>query len=101
MQRHQIPWKERVQELYQTCSEEIKRTTEIGKKMLSASKTNSSLHESYEELGKLVAEALENKTIVWDEPRAQELLNTVKNCQKDLESLEDEVNRIKFSESNG
>lgn len=100
MQRHQIPWKERVQELFQTCSDEIKRTTEIGKKMLSASKTNTSLHESYEELGKLVASALENDSLKWDEPKAQELLNTIKNCQKDLETLEDEVNKIKFSENN-
>lgn len=100
MQRHQIPWKERVQELFQTCSEEIRRTTEIGKKMLSASKTNSHLHESYEELGRLVAQALENKSLQWEEPRAHELLNLVKNCQKDLENLEDEVNKIKFSETN-
>ena len=45
-------WKNKVQDILHTCQEELKRTTEIGKKMLSASSTNSELHSAYEELGR-------------------------------------------------
>jgi hypothetical protein len=98
MQKHQTPWTEKVQELFQTCSEEIKRTTEIGKKMLTASKTNTSLHEAYEELGRLAADALESKQIDWEDPKVHDLIHTIKSCQEDLETLEEEVNTIKSNE---
>ena len=44
-------WKSKFQEMMQVCQEELKKTTEIGKKMLTASKANSDLKEAYEELG--------------------------------------------------
>ena len=90
-------WKNRFNEIIQVCQDELKRTTEIGKKMLSASKTNSCLHESYEELGHLVAKAIENNEIDWDNPKANELLSKINECKKDLESIEEEVNKIKFA----
>ena len=65
--------------------------------MLTASKTNGCLHEAYEELGQLVARALENNEVKWDNPRVSELLNIINDCQKDLEVIEGEVNKIKFS----
>jgi pyruvate formate-lyase activating enzyme-like uncharacterized protein len=88
-------WKERVQGIFQTCSDEIKKTTEIGMKMLSASKTNSQLHESYEELGHLVYKAMKNKEIDWDNARAKELMTLIMSCKKDLKDLEEEVVKIK------
>lgn len=100
MQKHQTPWTEKVQELFHTCSEEIKRTTEIGKKMLTASKTNSGLHEAYAQLGRLAAEAIESKEINWENPKVHDLMHTIKSCQEDLETLEEEVNTIKFNEEN-
>ncbi len=90
-------WKSKVQEIFHTCQEEIKRTTEIGKKMLSASKTNGNLHEAYEELGQLVAKAIKNDEIKWDNSRVGELIYTIDKCQHDLESIEGEVNKIKFA----
>lgn len=99
MHRDQTPWREKVQELFQTCSDEIKRTTEIGKKMLTASKANSSLHESYEELGRLAATAVETEKVKWDDPKVHELIQTIRKCQQDLETLEEEVNNIKFDEN--
>lgn len=98
MQKHQAPWSEKVQEIFQTCSDEIKRTTEIGKKMLTASKTNSCLHEAYEQLGRMAALAVESKELDWQDPKVHDLLHTIKSCQEDLESLEEEVNTIKFNE---
>jgi hypothetical protein len=58
-------WQSKFQEILQTCQDEVKRTTEIGKKMLSASKTNTSLHEAYEELGHLAASSIESGELKW------------------------------------
>jgi len=96
MQSNQ-PWKNKVQELFQICQEELKRTTEIGKKMLSASKTNTSLHESYEKLGLLAVEQLESGQLKWEDSRVSELIDKIKTCEKDLESFEGDVNKIKTS----
>ena len=90
-------WQLKFQEMLQTCQDEVKRTTEIGKKMLSASRTNSNLHEAYEELGVLAARALKDGSLNWDNARVKEILNTINNCEHDLEVIEDEVNKIKFS----
>lgn len=96
MQKHP-QWKSKVQEIFQTCQSEIKRTTEIGKKMLTASKTNSCLHEGHKELGILVAKALESGELKWENKRVEELLQTISSCEDDLEEIENEVNKIKFA----
>ena len=90
-------WQHKFQEILQTCQDEVKRTTEIGKKMLSASKTNTNLHEAYEELGHMAAKAIERGELSWDNPKVAELLETIGHCEKDLESIEEEVNKIKFA----
>ena len=90
--------KGRMQKVLQTCQGELKRTTEIGKRMLSASKTNSKLHENYEELGVMVARALAAGELKWDNARVHEILCEINSCEKDLENIEDEVNNIRFSE---
>ena len=91
------PWKDKVQELFQVCTDELKRTTEIGKKMLSASKTNTNLHEAYDELGHLAAKALDSGTLQWDDPKAKELVAKIKECENDLEFIESELKKIKFA----
>ncbi|MFT6068340.1 MAG: hypothetical protein ACJAT2_000107 [Bacteriovoracaceae bacterium] len=90
-------WQSRFQEILQTCQDEVKRTTEIGKKMLTASRTNTSLHEAYEELGHLAAKSIASGDLKWEDPKVTEILGTIKECEKDLESIEEEVNKIKFS----
>lgn len=90
-------WQSKFQDILQTCQDEVKRTTEIGKKMLTASRTNTSLHEAYEELGHLAAESMANGSLEWEDPKVKELLETIKGCEKNLESIEEEVNKIKFS----
>ncbi|MCR9204469.1 MAG: hypothetical protein NXH75_07830 [Halobacteriovoraceae bacterium] len=91
-------WKLKFQEIYQLCSEELKKTTEIGRKMLSASRTNSSLHEAYEELGMLAAKAMKESEINWENSRVEHLMKIIDNCQSDLNSIEKEVNDIRFAE---
>ena len=91
----QPQWKDRFNEMVQVCQEEIKRTTEIGKKMLSASKTNTTLHEAYEELGHLTFKAVESGELSFENDRVKELVNTIKSCEFDLEKIESDVNDIK------
>ena len=96
MQKNQ-QWKDKVQELFQVCQDELKKTTRIGKKMLSASKTNTNLHEAYEEIGRLAVKSLKENEINWDNPRVEELLSTVATCESELKEIESEVHNIKFS----
>lgn len=91
-------WKEKVQGLFHTCSEELKKTTEIGMKMLTATKTNSQLHECYEELGRLVYKAMTKEELDWDHPRVRELVTLVQSCRQDLHNIEEQVVKIKGSE---
>jgi pyruvate formate-lyase activating enzyme-like uncharacterized protein len=94
-----VEWRSKMQEVFQVCQDELKKTTEIGKRMLSASKTNSTLHESYEELGVLLVDAIKTKKIVWDDERVQSLIKRIDGCESDLENIEDQVNKIRFSEN--
>ena len=93
MQKNQ-EWKSKVQEFFQSAQDEFKRTTEIGRKMLTASKTNSNLHEAYEELGMLVAKEIKKGKLKWDNARVKELLCQINDCEKDLETIESEVKKI-------
>jgi hypothetical protein len=83
--------------MVQVCQDELKRTTEIGKKMLSASKTNTTLNESYEELGHLTFLAVESGEVKFENDRVKELINTIRSCEFDLEKIENDVNDIKKS----
>lgn len=90
-------WQNKVQEIFQTCQDELKRTTLIGKRMLSASKTSSDLHEAYEELGALVLREIREGRLDWDHARAKELIGQIETCEQDLEYIEEEVNKIRFA----
>lgn len=92
----QPQWKNRFNEILGSCQEEIRKTTEIGKRMLSASKTNSCLHDSLEELGSMAFQALENGTLKWEDPKVRELVCKIKDCEESLKLIEKEVNKIKF-----
>lgn len=96
MQR-QPHWRSKFNEIVQVCTDELKKTTEIGKKMLNASKTNTCLHEAYEELGVLIAKAMEKNQVEWNNARAKELLETINHCKSNLSDIESEVNKIKFA----
>lgn len=76
---------------------EIKKTTEMGKKMLTASRINTHMKDIYEELGKLLERGVDNGDVDWDSPRLRALLHEIKACKKDLEEIERAMNNIKFS----
>jgi hypothetical protein len=76
---------------------EVMKTTAIGKKMLTASRTNAHLKDTYEELGRLLESGVESGQVDWDSPKMRALLHTIKACKKDLEEIEKKMNKIKFT----
>lgn len=88
-------WKDRFNNVIKICQKEIKRTTVIGKKMLNASKTNAGLNQTYQEMGRLVAQEMESGNLNWDHSKAQELLALVKSYRHDLQTIEEEVKSAK------
>lgn len=91
--------KEKLNQLGRVFVREFKRTAEILKRLISASKTNTDLNETYEELGRLLVKGIESKEITCTNERVARLIEKVKGFENDLASMEDEVNQIKFSTS--
>jgi len=89
-------WKNKVQDILHICQEELKKTTEIGKKMLSASTTNSDLHSAYEELGLIMKRKIEEQEIIVDDPKVHEMIQMIKEKEEILEEIEKEVRKIKI-----
>lgn len=90
-------WKTRFNDLVQSCQNELKRTTQIGMKMLTASQSNMQLHESYEELGRLAKNALNDGSLSWGSSEARDLVEKIEGLEEELEGLEKEVHDIKKS----
>lgn len=90
-------WKRKINYWFFNLHQEILKTSVIGKKLLTASRTNSHLKETYEELGRLAEKDIENRILEWDSPKARACLHTIKACKKDLADIEKQVHKIKFA----
>lgn len=90
-------WKNKVQDILHICQEELKKTTEIGKKMLSASSTNSELHSAYEELGQYIKNKVESNELKIDDEKVDKLIELISEKEQTLEEIEKEVKKIKIS----
>lgn len=88
-------WKIKFQSLFNQAQTELKRTTAIGKKMLSASQSNTQLKETYEKLGQLTLEAIKSGELKWQDSKVRELMNKVNQLEEELKKLEEEVQKIK------
>ena len=89
------PWADRFNDLVQTCQSELKRTTQIGKKMLSATQSNAQLHDEYENLGRLVLKAINDKSIDWENEDASVIIESINKLEDDLKGFEEEVQDLK------
>ena len=88
-------WKGRFNDLMSTAQTELKKTTKIGMKMLSASQSNSQLHETYENMGKwLYSQIQENKIDITSE-EVLEMVQKVRDLEEQLKEFEQEVQDIK------
>ncbi len=90
-------WKNKLNHWIFHFHQEVIKTSMIGKKMLTASRTNAHLKETYEELGRLLEKGIETEEVHWDSVKVRALLHTAKACKRDLEDIENQVNKIKFS----
>lgn len=91
-------WKTKIKRIVDDCSQEISKATVIGKKMLTASHTNSVLNEKYQELGQLAAKHLKSGLIEWENPRVTELLKEIDEYEKQLLTIEEDVSNIKSND---
>jgi hypothetical protein len=91
-------WKKKAKSLFQTCESEFRRTTAIGMKMLHASKTSTDLHESFEELGQLVFQAIKTGELNWEHPRARQLVEQITQLDETLKEMEVQVQELKKEE---
>ena len=57
------------------------------------------MHLSYEKLGKLAIKAIDDSKLEWNDPKAIDLITYIKQCEIELETVEQEMNRIRFSPS--
>jgi len=95
--KNKSDWKYRLNQMLFSFHREVIKTSVIGKKMLTASRTNAHLKETYEELGRLLEQGIDSKEIEWDSAKVRSLLHSAKACKKDLEEIEKQVYKIKFS----
>ncbi len=95
--KKQSDWKAKLNRFFFGFQQEMIKTSVIGKKMLTASRTNAHLKDTYEELGRLLEKAIDSGEVEWDSAKVRALLHTVRACKKDLEEIERQVHKIKFS----
>ncbi len=99
LMKKKVNWKTVLNRVLFSFHQEVIKISVIGKKMLTASRTNAHLKDTYEELGRALEKGLENGELEWDSPKVKALLSTVRACKKDLEEIERQVYKIKFSAS--
>ena len=95
MTNEQTDWKSKFHELLDTCQNELKKTTQIGKKMLSATQSNAELQDTYKALGLIFKQCLDEGSIKVDNPEVTELLATAAKLEADLEGFESDVQTLK------
>lgn len=88
-------WKNKFSDLLNTCQSELKKTTQIGLKMVSASQSNAKLHDTYEALGQWLKQAVDKGDIKIEDTDVQNLLNLVSQLEEELQSYEQDVQDIK------
>ena len=90
-------FKSKVNRIFFSLHKELLKTSAIGKKLITAGRTNSHLKDTYEELGRIIEQKVDRGEINLDDSKIRSLLHTIKACKKDLREIEEQVNRIKFS----
>jgi hypothetical protein len=95
MKNNNTDLKDKMNKLFQVAQSELKKTTQIGMKMFSASQSNSLLHETYEALGIWLIEAVENGKVKVDDVEVEALIARAKELMSTMENFEKEVQEIK------
>ena len=88
-------WRKKAMGVIQACEHELRRTTAIGMKMIHASKASTDLHDTYEELGRLVAKSIKSGELEWKDPRARVLMTNAEELEALLHEMEGHVQELK------
>lgn len=88
-------WKLKLQDLVNTAQSELKKTTAIGMKMISASQANSERHDIMEALGEAVLSAINSGELNWDNEEVKTLVEEANRLENELKNFEDDVQKIK------
>lgn len=97
MSDDQTDWKFKFTELLDTCQSELKKTTQIGKKMLSASQSTADLNEAYRSLGILFKDYIASGEVQVDSEKVNDLISIASKLEADLEGYESDVQTLKKS----
>ena len=93
---HQFSMK--IKGLFDSCAKELKKTKDIGLKMLNAGQLNSDLNSYYQELGREVYQSiLDGKNPEELTTHSSDLVTRIKETQGKLQDCEDAVGDIKSS----
>jgi hypothetical protein len=95
--KRQNNFKSRVNSFVFSLHRELLKTSHIGKKLLTAGRTNAHLNETYQDLGRYLEKKFSSGEIESNDPIIKNYLHTIAACKKDLREIEDQVNRIKFA----
>jgi len=95
MTKKEPDWKIRAQELIHLAQDELKKTAEIGKKMLFASQKTTELRDYYEMLGHKAVTDLRNKKLTWSDPEVLEIMEQIEAMENSLQEIENDVREIK------
>jgi hypothetical protein len=90
-------FRSKVKVLFDSCRDEIEKTTNLGKKMLTASRTNSELHATYEELGQYIYKGLKENSLDMEHVKIRELVKRIDMLEEELKLIEEEVRKIKVA----
>jgi hypothetical protein len=90
-------WRKKAIGVLQACEHELRRTTAIGMKMIHASKASTELHDTYEELGRLVAKSIKDGELDWGHARAHVLIGQAQELENLLHEMESQVQDLKKS----
>lgn len=95
MSNDQTDWKSKFNEIVDTCQNELIKTTQIGKKMLSASQSNAELQDTYKSLGILLKKYIQEGTVEIEDDELTDLIDTANRLEADLEGFESDVQTLK------
>jgi hypothetical protein len=88
-------WKGRFNGIFSSIQGEIRKTTAIGFKMISASKLTGELQECYQLLGKRTLEAIKNGELEWRDPKVKILMTQIAELESILNEYEEDVQTLK------
>lgn len=89
------PWKGRFNDIMNLAQGELKKATKIGKQMIIAGQSNSSLNSLYAKLGELTYRSLKKDILDWENKEAERLVQDIDEIKNALEDLEDKIQNIK------